>query len=94
MFWLLSDSIKANTRTKDDKRAEPGDKISNVSCFENDPESSSEVYLEELYRQWEVWFENYVRERARIENQMIGKHLPGEKHLSGEKQSPKIKVTT
>jgi len=48
MFWLLSDSM---TKSK--------------ACgneYEKDPESNSEDDLEMLYRQWEIWFENFARQ--------------------------------
>ena len=48
MFWLLSDSIKAGDR----------------AGFETGPDSISGADLEELYRQWETWFENFARIRA------------------------------
>lgn len=92
MFWLLSDSIQANIKTKENRKAREGSKASSRSGFENSPESGLEVYLEELYRQWEIWFENFVRERAVTGNQKIGRQLPEERQLSEEKQLPEIKI--
>jgi len=75
MFWLLSDSIKAGDR----------------AGFETGPDSISGADLEELYRQWETWFENFARIRAGTgkqrgtENQETGNQGTG-KRLSEEKQ--------
>ncbi|MPM87691.1 hypothetical protein SDC9_134791 [bioreactor metagenome] len=92
MFWLLSDSIQADTKTKENRKAREDKKESSSSGFENSPEFSSEVYLEELYRQWENWFENFVRECTGTENQRPGKKQPEEKQPLEEKRSPEIKI--
>jgi hypothetical protein len=86
MFWLLSDSVKANNRTKEERNEKTGSKTSNRYVFENIPESGSEVYLEDLYRRWEIWFENFVRERSGEETRVTEKDLLEEKHLLEEKQ--------
>jgi len=56
--------------------------------FEADLESSSRADPEELYRKWEIWFENFSRVRAGTEKQPSGK-----KQLSKEEQLPEIKMT-
>lgn len=86
MFWLLSDSTKMNKRTV------TGNRTSSKADFENRPESGSEVYLEELYRQWELWFENFIREQSREENQKVGRQLPEEKQPSEEKDLPETQI--
>jgi type IV secretory pathway ATPase VirB11/archaellum biosynthesis ATPase len=93
IFWLLSDSISA------DKRTGTCNRIAGKADFENSPEFSSDAYLEELYRQWESWFENFVRERAGRGNQRtarqgpeekqgVGREEPLEKQISEEKKLP------
>lgn len=99
MFWLLSDSIKANTRTRKNRKPDEGGKASSRPGFENTPESGSEVYLEELYRQWEIWFENFIRIRTGIENQRgaedqrIERQFPEEKTPSEVKELTEVKIT-
>jgi len=99
MFWLLSDSVKANTGTRETPKEKESGKLSSNSGFETSPEPSSEVYLEELYRQWEIWFENFIRERAGTENQRKKSKLPEEKilaegkTLSEEKHTLETKMT-
>jgi type IV secretory pathway ATPase VirB11/archaellum biosynthesis ATPase len=46
MFWLLADSMKHNKKSESDRGS--------------DPESGSYEDLETLYRQWEIWFENFA----------------------------------
>ena len=60
--------------------------------FETAPKSSSGTYLEELYRQWEIWFENFVREWSGIGKQGFGRQIPEENQLSEEKQLSKVKI--
>ncbi|AKB74058.1 Flagella-related protein FlaI [Methanosarcina lacustris Z-7289] len=89
MFWLLSDSILAGNR----------------DGFETGPDSISGADLEELYRQWETWFETFSRIRVGsgkqegTEKQRTGKRLsdekrlPEEKQLSEDKRLPEVKIT-
>lgn len=86
MFWLLSDSTKTNSRTGTENRT------ARRAGFENSPDSGSEVYLEELYTLWELWFEDFIRELIGKGKQRLGLHLSGEKALSEEKQSPETKI--
>jgi type IV secretory pathway ATPase VirB11/archaellum biosynthesis ATPase len=98
MFWLLSDSIKVDNRTKAggmskaDDRTGMGNRTKSCTLgFETNTEFSSDACLEELYRRWEIWFENFVRERAGTENQETKSKKP-EKQLSVEKQLPEVKI--
>jgi type IV secretory pathway ATPase VirB11/archaellum biosynthesis ATPase len=83
MFWMLSDSIKSDNRTQAENRTKTGNgtKAGNRVGLETDLESSSGTDLEELYRQWEIWFGNFVRTRAGT-----GKRPSEEKQLSKEKR--------
>jgi type IV secretory pathway ATPase VirB11/archaellum biosynthesis ATPase len=97
MFWLLSDSVKANAGTRENPKEKEGNKeggkLSSNSGFESSPESSSEVYFEELYGQWELWFENFIRGRGGTEYQRIGSKLSKEQTPSEEKQISETKMT-
>ncbi|KKI00205.1 type VI secretion protein [Methanosarcina sp. 1.H.T.1A.1] len=68
--------------------------------FETGPESISGADLEELYRQWETWFENFSRVRAgkgkrpsEEKQRSEEKQLLEVKQRSEEKQLPEVKIT-
>ncbi|WP_410509150.1 type II/IV secretion system ATPase subunit [Methanosarcina hadiensis] len=90
IFWLLSDSIKTEIK------AETGGRTAGETSFKNGSESSSEIYLEELYRQWEIWFESFVREQAETENRNRNKGTqpPAERQLPKEEKIPETKITS
>ena len=104
MFWLLSDSIKPDKRTQAENNTKAGNstkiinktKASNRSGFgidSDNPEPSSGANLEELYRHWETWFGNFVKERdgagkrpSEEKRQLENRQPSEEKQLSKEKQ--------
>jgi len=105
MFWLLSDSIKADKRantgsgnktdngTGAHSRDTSGGRIgAGRSGSEPCQESNPEAYLEELYSQWEKWFESFVRDRVGTEKQKRTEKQGTIKQLPEEEQLPEMKL--